>query len=340
MSLSQTLTWIDGGGATSFNVWFNGVFIGNQMGNSYSTGVLLNSTTYTWRIDSVNACGTTTGDSWIFTTTPLNALATDWAARVAANGGAVPSGATVSAISDFCDALDAASLTAAMIAVNCFAPDSLIASYTPLIVGAGLDPWTFYSFVLADLTTSGLVGNGTNKYIDSGVRSTDFLSAANMGMTLYGSVVSSVAGATDCGFTDSVGTSQCILRLNDGGNAIANSPSGNIGGVSVASAGAGYYSMNRVSTTDLRLFYAKSSSPHAQLGATYATLDTTAFAGPNDWLTLYVMFFKNTGAPYGPSFSSNRISFSAFHNGLSIAQSSVLYSAVQALRTALGGGHV
>jgi hypothetical protein len=62
--------------------------------------------------------------------------------------------------------------------------------------------------------------------------------------------------------------------------------------------------------------------------------------GPGDLLTLFVMFVKDTSGPFATSFSTNRLSFTAFHSGFSAADSSALYSAVQALRTALGGGYV
>jgi hypothetical protein len=63
-----TLSWVNGGGATSYDVWFNGVFQGNQVGTTFATGALSDSTNYSWRIDSVNAAGTTAGDSWSFVT--------------------------------------------------------------------------------------------------------------------------------------------------------------------------------------------------------------------------------------------------------------------------------
>jgi Leucine-rich repeat (LRR) protein len=66
--LNPILSWSDGGGATSYDVWFNGAFIGNQPGTTYNPGVLANSTPFTWRIDAVNADGTTTGSTWNFTT--------------------------------------------------------------------------------------------------------------------------------------------------------------------------------------------------------------------------------------------------------------------------------
>ncbi len=73
---TPTLTWADGGGADSYDVYF-----GLESGNldkivSGITDVSADitsftpmdySTVYYWRIDSINANGTTTGDEWSFT---------------------------------------------------------------------------------------------------------------------------------------------------------------------------------------------------------------------------------------------------------------------------------
>src|SRR3989304_9194440 len=67
-SINTDLSWADGGGATSYDVYFNGEYRGNQSGTSYDPGTLTYSTTYCWRIDSKNSAGTTTGDVWCFTT--------------------------------------------------------------------------------------------------------------------------------------------------------------------------------------------------------------------------------------------------------------------------------
>jgi hypothetical protein len=66
------MTWEDGGDADSFDVWFgpsgNMAKVSSaQAGLSYSIGYPLNyNTTYQWRIDAINAFGTTTGDTWSF----------------------------------------------------------------------------------------------------------------------------------------------------------------------------------------------------------------------------------------------------------------------------------
>ena len=75
VATTSGLSWSAGSGATSYDVYFGtdstpdaGELQGNQGGTSYAPGTLAFSTTYYWRIDSVNAAGTTTGSVWSFTT--------------------------------------------------------------------------------------------------------------------------------------------------------------------------------------------------------------------------------------------------------------------------------
>ena len=76
------ITWSDGGGATSYDVYFGtdstpdaSEFKGNQPGTTYEPGTLPEGVTHYWRIDAVNDGGTTTGDVWSFTvgTSPVKA---------------------------------------------------------------------------------------------------------------------------------------------------------------------------------------------------------------------------------------------------------------------------
>lgn len=68
---STVLSWTAGAEATSHNVYFGtvspGVFQGNQTATTFNIGPLELGATYYWRIDEVNAYGTTTGDVWSFT---------------------------------------------------------------------------------------------------------------------------------------------------------------------------------------------------------------------------------------------------------------------------------
>lgn len=76
---SVDVSWAAVADATSYDVYFgtdstpdadggSSEFIGNQAGTSYDPGALANATIYWWRIDSVNAGGTTEGDVWLFVT--------------------------------------------------------------------------------------------------------------------------------------------------------------------------------------------------------------------------------------------------------------------------------
>ena len=76
-----TLSWKAGGTAVSHNVYFSAdmqavidgtALIRNQVETSYSAADLAKGTTYYWRVDEVEADGTThTGDVWSFTVTTL-----------------------------------------------------------------------------------------------------------------------------------------------------------------------------------------------------------------------------------------------------------------------------
>jgi hypothetical protein len=72
VSITADLSWTAGSGATSHDVYFGtsspGSFQGNQTATTFDTGTMSNNTTYYWRIDEVNAGGTTTGTVWSFTT--------------------------------------------------------------------------------------------------------------------------------------------------------------------------------------------------------------------------------------------------------------------------------
>ncbi|MHC4396765.1 MAG: fibronectin type III domain-containing protein [Planctomycetota bacterium] len=72
VSINADLSWTAGSGATSHDVYFGttspGTYQGNQTATTYDAGTMAESTTYYWRIDEINAVGTTTGNVWSFTT--------------------------------------------------------------------------------------------------------------------------------------------------------------------------------------------------------------------------------------------------------------------------------
>lgn len=325
------LSWQNGGGATSYSIYFNGAFQANQVGTTFSPGVLTNFTTYTWRIDSINADGTTTGDTWSFTTAG-NSTVVDWVNRVLNNGGGMPSDATVLALSNFMDALDLASLTSKIIAMNCFAPDNLIAGLTPLIVGPSNDPWTNVGslFVSGDLTVNGLKGDGGTKYLNIGIVPSD-LPNFNHGFTLYLSL-NDGANTTDFG----AGNPTDQFVLSNFGNLLYydDSYDGGSGRASSSVPGfTGYLSGSCLADNNRKLYNANSGTPHNILAGSVNVI-------PDNRASVTESFFLGalnfSGGPQ--QHSARRWSFVAFHEGFSASDSSAFFNAIQAMRTALGGG--
>ena len=72
VSVTADLSWTAGSDANSHDVHFGeaspGDFQGNQPSATFDTGTMTEETTYYWRIDEINAQGTTTGIVWNFTT--------------------------------------------------------------------------------------------------------------------------------------------------------------------------------------------------------------------------------------------------------------------------------
>jgi len=70
------LTWSDTANTVSCNIYFgpsgNLTFQTNQTTTGFDPGTLLHLTEYNWRIDTVNASGTTTGQVWAFSTERSN----------------------------------------------------------------------------------------------------------------------------------------------------------------------------------------------------------------------------------------------------------------------------
>lgn len=104
-----------------------------------------------------------------------NAEATAWESAVIANGGTV-STATKQAVSDFCDAIDAAGIRSSFLRLNLVCGDNLAAARTPLYRGASPTGTQYGAAIDANVgpyasgdytESTGLTGNGTSKYLDT-----------------------------------------------------------------------------------------------------------------------------------------------------------------------------
>lgn len=94
LGLNTSLSWSAGSLATSHDVYFGtssslgaGDSRGNQPGTSFDPGTLDYGTTYYWRIDEVNGDGTSTGNTWSFSTEAAPALTINLAGL---NGNMIP----------------------------------------------------------------------------------------------------------------------------------------------------------------------------------------------------------------------------------------------------------
>lgn len=254
---------------------------------------------------------------------------TDWANRVVQNGGAAPSITTQQVLSTFVLGLSSAGLMQSMLMVNCIVSDSLTAALTPLVYPRA---WTNSSYVIGDLTVNGLTGNASTKRADTNLNPAVMVPVQNnVGFTWYAKTVT--ATGFDIGSYDGANGIMGAAKHSDNkcygynGSIASNA-------ISLTSPGAGFFSDNRISATDHRLYYASSATAHAQIGST----DTTSFTGV---LGSSDLFFGAEQLGSSPQFaSSDTLSFYAVHYGLTASQSAALFALVQAMRVGLGGGFV
>ena len=136
---------------------------------------------------------------WGITLAPQvsNADAQDWVNRVYANGGTV-SASTATAVNSFCDAIDAAGIRDRFFRLNLFAGTGLNAALVPLYRGPTRTGTQYGNttdtnngpFVSGDYTetgaSGGLKGNGSNKYLNTGVRAANLPTAATGHLSAWG----------------------------------------------------------------------------------------------------------------------------------------------------------
>jgi hypothetical protein len=224
--------------------------------------------------------------------------------------------------------------------VNCFVPDNLIASITPLIVGGGVDPWTNTNFVEGDLTINGLAGNGSNKWLNTGLYPiTVFSNYYQAGVTWYAYTTNSAASGMEWGviyneYINFRGTSNL-------GGADMRSYTGfsdyDFGGVWVnPSSGSGFYGNLGTGTYNWGQYFGNSSHPFALSKAGFYN----RFAGGNPPQAIYVFSYNNPNGANPAGYTNSRLSFMAIHQDMSEADATNLFNLVQAMRVALGGGYV
>lgn len=266
----------------------------------------------------------------------------DWLKRIIANGGASPASGTLSAVETFEQTLLTNNLDSLFVVGLLVVPDNLTAAITPFWKRSGNDPWTNHSFVAGDLTINGLAGDGASKYLDVGATPAGLLSViggttwASAGISLYIQSGNNLS-QYDVGAGDSALQTLWGLAVQSG-TAQYDAPYGTSGQNRISYAQSnftGFLSGNRTGTSTNTLYAASSTRVFGSI----ATGAQNVSGAPTDNTGNMVAWALNNAGTIG-FWSSKRISFVAHHAGFSSSQCQTLYNAVQALRTALGGGWV
>jgi hypothetical protein len=271
------------------------------------------------------------------TATAIHPAVVDWAERVVTNGASLPAFRTVMAANRFYVQLIKTNLISLMKAVCIFAPDGLIACTVPLIRTAGNVLWTNNNFIGTDLTIDGLKGNGATKYLDTALTPSTVLTTTG-GLTVYNTTASNATeqdmGCLAGNLLDAVEHNAMQVHISVGGSCVCDAYSdGTSGRVNVAnSSWIGYVSLNRTSTTLSTVYKGNTAGGHTTVGSN--SNNNSAWTAPNKNVTVFCGN-ANDGLF---SFSTKRLSFAAIHDGLTAAQSSDFFNAIQNLRGDLGGG--
>jgi len=266
----------------------------------------------------------------------IDPIVASWSGRVTAGGGSIPTLTTLEALTDFTYGLKADNIFTKMISVNAFVPDSLIASITPVIQTSGSSVWTNNNFVSADLTVNGLLGNGSNKWLDTGVNvSTAYGNDTSAGLSVYESTTT-VSNVCAIGAAANSSTTGLELFTNSFGGAILfdcwnNSNSTGRLATSVPTA-SGFTSGNRTAANDFRTYFGNSNIPFAQQGIQATT--GNSHSDTNFTIGCFVDHVT-TGNFF---FSNRRMSFAAIHTGLTSTECNNFFNRVQTLRQAFRGG--
>jgi hypothetical protein len=267
-----------------------------------------------------------------------NADAQAWINNVYANGGTV-STATANAVNTFCTSIESAGIRDRFYRLNLFAGTGLSAALVPLYRGTSLGGTQYgnttdtnNNFVSGDYVetgaSGGLLGNGTSKYLNTGLLPTAWpsissfhVSAFAFGVTQAGPSQSSPIGirnntapANRWGFD----YRQTSTQFHSGGN-LADSPAM----PSVATDQ--HWVATRASVTSASGFI---NGVSQYTNATDVTATLTARANP------FFVFAQNTDTVAG-AFSPLRLGGYSLGASLSAAQGLAFYNTMQAFQTSL-----
>jgi hypothetical protein len=277
-----------------------------------------------------------------------NVDAQDWIRRVYVSGGTVSS-STAAAVNDFCTAIDAAGIRDRFYRLNLFcggtsgASDGLAACLVPLYRGPSRLGVQYGNaidinngpFVVGDYAetgaTGGLVGNGTSKYLNTGLATSALPQVVTGHLSVYAmtgfsaSTIYALLASSNAGFE---GSNYYGLEANAG--SVSGVLSGSVGGAyagrAQATAGNGLVCASRTTGTDLRLYLNGS-----QIGT---TLTNTVTPSPNGGGG-FAVFASQAATGNVLGFAPARIGGYSIGAGLDGTQAAAYYTAMQKFQKAL-----
>jgi len=258
-------------------------------------------------------------------------------------GGGSVSIATLKAVSDFCKAIDQAGIRSKFRRLNLFcgtSDASLVAVRTPLYRGESRTGTQYGNAIDTNLNfaqgdyaetgaSGGLLGNGTSKYLNTGFNVDQFPGAANCHLSAYVRGTQSVSGpmgvigAIFNGVSDRY---RIGFNTSTAGNFNTNSELGKDNQITSQRANTddGLYTLSRTSTTSLT-HYNDSTS----FGTNTANTAETTGAFP------IFVFARNTASNAPAEYYNGRMAAYSIGAGMSGAEVTSYYTALQAFQTAL-----
>lgn len=253
----------------------------------------------------------------------IDADAVAWALAVQAAGGSY-NAVTLAAMSNFCVSAKAAGIWTKLNRVNLLCGNQLAAALIPLKAGSGTATETNVNFVGGDYTeATGLTGNGTTKYLNTGLAQNVF-TAASRHLMAYERVRATGTADTSIGSDTTSNVNMWGLRTTAGVAADTQySASVTSAGPTLVAAGVGMFVGNSESDTTADLY--KNGAIAATLAVAAATPSAEA---------LFVLGNNRSGAVAGAS-NATLAGYSA-GLGLTAAEVATYYTIMQAFQTALG----
>ena len=269
--------------------------------------------------------------------------ALDWATRVSTNGGVI-STTVLRAVSDFCAAAERGAFRSAIYRLNLFCGGNLSGCLVPLYRGPTFGGTTYgnstdtnANFVSADFVetgaTGGLKGNGTSKYLATGLASNSLPSATSVhlsssatGLATSGSNAPTLVGSFD-------GTEPGLVVLDDYAGYVSarafrhgSYTAGFFPAVSTPGSVESHFIGSRVNATSSTIYRGGSS----------AATNTITVAPTRTALGMYVFALNNNNAALSGSYSASRMRMYSIGTGLDATQAAAFSAAVIALNTTLG----